>query len=205
MVYPFKKALAIADRIVGILTPLTEVIHIAGSIRRLNYEVHDIEVVCVPKKIKVGSVDLFGNDDRKTEIIPEYITAIKSFGKMIKGKPDGRFMQIELAERIMLDLFTPQPVDFWRQFAIRTGSADYSHKVIASGWLRKGWCGTVNGLRLQKECEGKDMGHGKTIWTCVVDQPTIPPVWESEKQFFDWLGIQYLSPQFRTVEELYRK
>lgn len=199
--FTHKTALQIAEKVMAMLTPHCQVINIAGSIRREKPEVKDIEIVCVAKTVKVGTLDLFGNDDRKTVISPDFAKTVNELGKIVKGKPEGRMMQIVLPEKIVLDLFMPMPYDYWRQFAIRTGSADYSHKVIATGWLKMGWCGTSQGLRLQDECNGVKNNEGKTVWTikASVVKPTLPPVWSSEQEFFDWLGVQYQHPKMRNI------
>ncbi len=186
------------------LLPYCDRLNIAGSIRRGKSEVHDIELVCQPKKVQTGQKDLFGGDTSKLEIHAEFIKTLNSLGKILKGKPDGRMMQIELKtdtipKVITLDLFMPQPEDYYRQFAIRTGSADYSAKVIATGWRKLGWVGTSDGLRLEGECVGNKGPDGKVKWRCIVDNPHLPEVWQSEKEFFDWLGVQYLPPNIRYV------
>lgn len=196
MIYPHAKAKALAIEIGNLLLPHCEVLNIAGSIRRCKPEVKDIELICIPKLVKVGNVDLFGNDNRKEIIDTEYIKSLELIGKVIKGKPDGRYMQIETKSGIMLDLFTPQRNDYYRIYAIRTGSAVYAHKVIAAAWLKIGWCGTTGGLRLQTECTPK-IFEGKTTWTCTTPNPTLPPAWESEKDFFQWINVQFIHPQYR--------
>ncbi len=199
--FSLERAEKIAMEVYARLQPGCQVIGIAGSIRRRKPEVKDIELVCVPKMQKIGSVDLFGNDNRKEVISDYFLSTIHSLGSVLKGSPHGRMMQILLPEQIVLDLFIPQPYDFWRQFIIRTGSANYSHKIIATGWLKKGWCGTRDGLRLQTECDAVVQSDGKTKWTvkATIASPTLPPVWENEKQFFDWLGVQYLAPEGRNM------
>ena len=201
-----EKAKKIAIQAGEKIKPFCDRINIAGSIRRGKSEVHDIELVCQPKKVKVGSVDLFGEDTRKEEVHAEFVKTVMSLGKVIKGKPDGRMMQIELhnpfdgARTIMLDLFMPQPADYYRQFAIRTGSADYSAKVIAEGWRRKGFVGTSDGLRMEEQCVGsKDPKTMKVKWRCIVDNPELPPAWQSEEEFFSWLGVQYIPPAIRYI------
>ena len=68
--FSLSRALKIATCILRNIYPSCEVANIAGSIRRLKHDVKDIEIVCVPKRIKVGAVDLFGEDDRKEIISP---------------------------------------------------------------------------------------------------------------------------------------
>lgn len=199
--FTHKMAFQIANSVIVKLAPHCQVLNIAGSIRREKPEVKDIEIVCVAKTVKIGALDMFGNDDRKTVISPDFVKTVNELGKIIKGKPEGRMMQIMLTEKIVLDLFMPMPYDYWRQYAIRTGSADYSHKVIATAWLKNGWCGTSNGLRLQDECNGVKNTEGKTVWSikASVKTPTLPPVWASEQEFFDWLNVPYISPRMRNV------
>lgn len=200
-----EKAKKIAIEAGNKLLPYCDRLNIAGSIRRGKSEVHDIEIVCQPKRVKTGQKDLFGEDTTKEEIHGLFVQNVNSLGKILKGKPDGRMMQIELKtdtfpKTIVLDLFIPQPDDYYRQFAIRTGSADYSAKVIAGGWRKLGWVGTADGLRLEEECVGnKDPNTGKVKWRCIVDNPHLPDQWNSEEDFFKWLGVQYLPPNIRYV------
>lgn len=168
-------------------------LHIAGSIRRKVSNVKDIEIVCEPKTYE--EKDLFGTvtDVKRSQ---EFMNEILNLGKVVKGKPSGRMVQIELQE-IMLDLFIPEPHDYFRQFAIRTGSAQYSSMVIAYSWKQKGWCGTENGLRKIYQCTEKRLPDGKSKWICVVDNPELPPVWENEVEFFNWIGVPYKVPPQR--------
>lgn len=195
----------IAISVCNKLEPFCRRINIAGSVRRGTLESHDVEIVCEPIKIKVGTMDLFGEDTRKEEVSQDFSKKVLSIGKVIKGKPIGRMMQIEVdnpfgSAKIMLDLFMPEPYDYYRQFAIRTGSADYSAKVIAGGWRKLGWVGTENGLRLEIQSVGHvDPNTKKTKWTCMVEKPELPPVWNSEEEFFNWLGVQYIPPSIRYV------
>lgn len=194
----YASAKKIADRIVEIFTPHCEpdFIHIAGSVRREKYEVKDIEIVCIPKKEFIPT-DLFGGGE--TFVIPSFLEAVNTVSReIIKGKPDGRYMQtfIKGFLTFKLDLFLPQKADYYRQLAIRTGSGDYSHKVIAEAWLKKGWCGTNDGLRKQMDCTLTRVGE-KNVWKCMTQYPTLPPEWQSEEEFFQWLGIKWKEPKDR--------
>lgn len=186
-------ALEVADR----LAPFCDRIHIAGSIRRQKSEVKDIEIVCQPTMDKVE--DLFGGT-LKTYRNTSFIFEVYELGIIGKGKPeDGKYCQIGLNTKvgeIKLDLFMPEPNDYFRQLAIRTGSAEYSHKEIATGWNKIGWCGTKEGLRKKDECTGKTKDN-KTTYTCHRTNPTLPPVWTSEEDFFNWIKVRYVLPQYR--------
>lgn len=181
------------------LKPFTSRINIAGSVRRQKSEVKDIELVCLPRHVELVSSDLFGIQTREKVISENFVGLVKALGKIIKGKPDGRYMQIELRERINLDLFMPESDDYYRQYAIRTGSADYATRTIASAWKRKGWCGSDKGLRLQADCIENKQADGKSKWVCINPEAQRPPVWQSEQEFFEWLGVAYIMPKLRTV------
>lgn len=203
--YPYKYAAKAADYIMALLKPHCIRLHIAGSIRRMKYEVKDIEIVCEPATVTINK-GLFG--DPEHVVSPGFITAIESITKeVVKGKPNGRYMQIittsELCPGIKLDLFMPKSEDYWRQFAIRTGSAEFAHNVIAAAWKRKGWCGVKDlGLRKISECTGKKESAGKTVYTLNPDivYPTLPPVWTSELDFFEWLELPYTDPMMREYQ-----
>ena len=110
---------------------------IAGSIRRRKPDVHDIEIVCVPKHIPSG---LFGDE---SVVSPGFITAVNAW-KKLKGEPTGRYTKrllpdLEERDGIPIDLFIANPDNWGLILAIRTGSADYSHKVLARAWCAAGY------------------------------------------------------------------
>ncbi|MCA6372205.1 MAG: hypothetical protein IM631_12570 [Cytophagales bacterium] len=189
-------ARAIAKSKYELLRPLCDLIDVAGSIRRSNAIVGDIEILCAPR-VSASTTDLFGatSDIKRSK---QFVDTIKSLGEVIKGDPEkGRFVQIKLPEGIVLDLFMPQKDDYFRQLAIRTGPALYSKSVIAAGWSRLGWCGTSDGLRLKSECAETKLEGGKSTWRCILPKPTLPPVWLSEEEFFKWIQVKYAEPSKR--------
>lgn len=187
----------IAENIRQLLVPYCEPerCFIAGSIRRKKPEVKDIEIVCQPKITVLK--DMFDWDEGQIVDL-KFTKTVEQLGIIKKGNTEGRMMQIELPYNgLMLDLFMPDTKDFFRQFAIRTGSADYSWKVIASAWRRKGWCGTPDGLRRENECVEKKTPEGKSTWSCSITNPTLPPEWKSEREFFEWLNLTFVQPENR--------
>lgn len=200
--YPYDKAAACAAYIAELLRPHCTRLHIAGSIRRMRLEVKDIEIVCEPKKefIQTG---LF-KEEGEWHVIKDFSESLAIITDFIfLGKVEGRYMRIKTNSKkcpgIWLDLFMPQPHDYYRQYAIRTGSADYAHNVIAGAWRRKGWTGIKDiGLRLIKECNSHKDNNNKTIYTLKeLAAFTLPPVWQSEGEFFTWLNIPYIDPENR--------
>jgi DNA polymerase/3'-5' exonuclease PolX len=194
MNYPTAKKFA--DRIVELFTPQCDIVHIAGSIRREKKEVKDIEIVCIPKREFIQTDLLGGGHWKRVTGFTDALLQIQD--RVVKGNPEGRLMQIVLKGGAVLDLFMPQKDDFYRQFAIRTGSAEYSSFVIAHNWKLKGWCGTHDGLRLREQCLQQKSGN----WVAIVPEPTLPPVWQSEQEFFEWLGVEYVHPSKREIPKL---
>ena len=191
-----QKALHIADGLLETLTPHCETINIAGSCRRRKPDVHDIEIVCLPQ-MKMRKA-LFGEDTEDGRK-KEFITVVGQLGKIIKGSAaDGQLVQVMLPEGISLDLFIPTRHDYYRKYALRTGSGDYAKNVIAAGWRKIGWSGCGDdGLRRTTDCI-KTTGK-KPIWKCVNKNGELPPVWKSEQEFFDWIKVRYVEPQLRNI------
>ena len=198
--WPLSNALYIANDISKRLVAHCDKIHIAGSVRREKPFVKDIEIVCLPKKETLWSqVDMFSGPSAKKQNIGEFGMAIYELGDVLKGNPYGKYMQIKLSWGINLDLFMPDSFDYYRQYAIRTGSAEYSAKVIAGGWRKLGWCGSNVGLRKMSDCVEKKNPDGKSIWKCVNENAERPPNWQSEEEFFDWLNVRWIVPEARTI------
>jgi len=144
---------------------------VAGSIRRRKKNPKDVEIVCVPQSIAM--VDLFG-----AEMIPArspgFCTAVNKWER-VKGQPEGRYTQRVLPSGIVLDLFMVT-LDTWgTQYAIRTGPAEYSHKVLACRWCQLGY-----------KMEGGMLYRGGEA----------VPV-RTERELFDLLGLRWVEPEDR--------
>jgi hypothetical protein len=136
--------------------------------------------------------DVFG-EPMKGPRKKAFVTKVEALGRIIKGSPkDGRYVQIALHEGINLDLFLPESYDYYRMFATRTGPAEYSKNIIAVGWLRRGWVGTPEGLRMKRDCTEVSTG-----WKCINKNAIRPPLWQSEQEFFDWIKVDWTEPKLR--------
>jgi len=189
----------LAKQIIAKLAPHCDRIDIAGSVRRKKDLCGDIELVMLPKiEMRSTALDTLFPDDlpKKPMRSHGFVNAVASIGNIEMGRPeDGRYVKIIWpVAKAQIDLFIPQAHDYWRMFAIRTGPSDYSAGVIATAWTKLGWCGTKDGLRLRAECEKV----GDT-WKCVWPTPVLPPAWESEEHFFNWLGLLMPEPQNRKL------
>lgn len=164
--FKLSRALEIATRVVNELRPFCERIEIAGSIRRGKPEVKDIEIVAIPKPYEVG-------------LFEDGIASIVNQWQRIKGVMDGKtkYTQRLLPEGIKLDLFFAVPQNWGLILAIRTGSAEFSHKVLANGWAKKGYK-SVDGMLTQ----------GDRIFDV-----------REEADLFTRIGIEFVDPSKREV------
>ena len=173
-----KVAQKLAEKIVAELGPYCERIEVAGLVRRKDPEPGDLEIVCL----------------RRGRDLINFVGLVNSWKKS-KGEPTGRYTQRYVplgGMEYVVDIFIPQRHDYIRQFVIRTGSAEFVKNKIASKWVANGWRGTEDGLRLDLECVSQN-----GTWKCIADEPTLPPVWQTEEEFFQWLGIPYVLPENR--------
>ncbi len=163
----YSQALGIAERIREQLRPFCDRIEIAGSIRRKKPEVKDIEIVAIPKFYQTG-------------IFEDGIARIVNQWEKVKGEMDYnrcKYTQRILPDGIKLDLFFAEPGNWGSIYAIRTGGADYSHKVLANGWVKKGF--TSEGGYLKR--------NGNTYSV------------REEEELFKLLGIPFCLPENRNI------
>lgn len=151
-------ALKIANKIRSELLPFCERCEIAGSVRRRKLSVNDIEIVYMPKQIEAL----------------QYIDRHQK----IRGRATGKYTR-RLIDSMGVDFFSATPDNWGLIFAIRTGSAEYSHKILARGWVKAGFK-SANGFLTK------------------VDTGARVPVRE-ETNLFEIIGIPYCIPKDREI------
>ncbi|GAA4292700.1 hypothetical protein [Aestuariibaculum suncheonense] len=134
----FEEALTIAEKVKELLAPHCERIEIAGSIRRKKPEVKDIEIVAIPKPYDVG-------------LFESGIATVVNQWEKVKGELPCKYTQRILPEGIKLDLFFAERDNWGLIYALRTGSADYSHHILASGWVFQGYRSESGYLQIDGE------------------------------------------------------
>lgn len=165
--YPYAEAFNIASDILERLRPHCIRIEIAGSIRRKSPMVKDIELVAIPKPYGIG-------------LFESGLATILDRWEVVKGPLEyGRtkWTQRILPEGIKLDLFFCEPENWGNIFAMRTGSAEYSHEVLGIGWKRHGFKSEDGYLyRDGERCEVRE-----------------------EKDLFKLIGLPYAEPEDRNL------
>lgn len=165
--YPYKEAYKIALAVLEELQPHCDRVEIAGSIRREAPTVKDIEIVAIPKPYMTG---LF--EDGIASVVNKWE---KVKGELEYGKC--KYTQRILPEGIKLDLFFPEVGNWGLILAIRTGSARYSHEVLARAWVARGYYSQGGYLH----------NNGKKY-----------EIYE-EKDLFWRIGIPYVEPKDRNL------
>jgi DNA polymerase/3'-5' exonuclease PolX len=171
------KANLIADRFLKLIEPCCLKVSIAGSVRRECPIVHDIEFVAVPK-------DEFCFGRLFMEGYP---------GLVVNGARLKRFKYPE--KELQIELFLTTIQDYGRMLAIRTGSSAFSHIQLAVRWTRLGWVGTEDGLRRKTECIKKSTWKIKPEYK---GNPTLPPAFHTEEEFFAFLSVPWCPPRERS-------
>ena len=164
---PYLKAKQQADELILLLSPHCERIEIAGSIRRKKEIIGDIEIVAIPKPYETG---IFENG----------LASVVNEWPKVKGELDYnncKYTQRLLPNGVKLDLFFATPKNYGSILAIRTGSAEYSHKILANGWVKAGY----------KSEGGLLIRNGITF--------EIP----EEIDLFNRIGIPYIEPEHRNL------
>ena len=123
---PLVRANALARSVIAELGRGCERIEIAGSIRRCKEDVGDIELVAIPKRPE----GLFGPGEGQG-LIDAIIHALVLEDRLIRAKNGPRCKQFWITKHEMkLDLFLCEPSTWGVIFAIRTGSADFSKRLV---------------------------------------------------------------------------
>lgn len=165
--YPYAEVYKVAQKVLEELKPHCSRIEIAGSLRRKKSEVGDIEIVAIPLPYTTGMFE-------------SGIASVVNKWEKVKGELEygiTKYTQRILPEDIKLDLFFAEEKNWGSIFAIRTGSADYSHKVLAKGWVRQGF--KSEGGYLYRNGEKYEV--------------------REEEDLFRLIGIPYVEPEDRNL------
>lgn len=159
----------LADKIIAQLKPYIIKGRVCGSYRRGKQELSDLDIVVLPKRQNI--TDLFGAVIGQ-EPVPGFINVINSWEK-IKGDPTGKYTQRRLNGH-KVEIAIAHPHNFGNLEIIRTGSAEFSHKLMK--------------LALSRGLEQRDgfLYNGDRLIKCF-----------DEKDYFAALGIPFIEPHLR--------
>lgn len=175
---PLRQAQTLTGKIIDTLAPGCQRIQAAGSVRRCVPTVGDLEIVCVPKP----TLDLFSQPygSQLDFILADLVID----GRLIRGDKNGdkyKTFFVPAVEGLKLDLFITTPECWGVNFTIRTGSAEFSHKLVTKKWMG-GYL--PNNLLVA----------GARVW-----EPDKSKVYDTpeESDLFDLIGLDWIEPAAR--------
>lgn len=189
--YPRAAAVAVVRELLAVLTPQTERLIVAGSLRRLKGEVGDIEILYIPKWQKVRDQDdLFGAavDQNVTAVLLDcLVTAgyleqrLNKNGSTMWG--DENKYARHVRSGVPIDFFATTAEKWHNQLVVRTGPSA-SNIAIAAAAIERGWSWHTYGA-------GFTRGGGTS------GRPFEERVMGSEREVFEFVGMPFLPPEKR--------
>lgn len=135
MIYP--EAKAIADELIDVLQPYCKKIEVAGSVRRKKEEVKDIEICLVPD-----------NANKLFNMLGKYLLDLNPKFSYIKNGT--RYKQF-VYRGCQVDMFIAREDNWGLIYLMRTGSAEFSAKMLArwkkvtgGGYSKEGYLYNAN-------------------------------------------------------------
>ena len=112
----YKEAKVIADELISITQPYCERVEIAGSTRRKKANVHDVEICLIPN-----------NKNKLFNRLGLYLLKLNKDFKYIKN---GEKYKQFIFKDAQIDMFIGKPDNWGLLYLIRTGSAEFSTKIL---------------------------------------------------------------------------
>ncbi len=178
------EALFVAQKFVAYLARHCRRIEIAGSLRRRQPFVSDIEILFVPRLTSITDFgDMFG---AKTQISQAGV-AIDALiaAELIAKRPNklGHLtwgaenrLAVHVESGIPVDFFATTEANWWNALVVRTGPAA-SNKAIASAAIARDWRWNAYGSGFTRDHRQKTAS--------------------SEQDVFEFVGLPYLPPEKR--------
>jgi len=167
----YRTAMATANHLVERFAPHCERIEIAGSIRRKKAIVKNIELVCIPKQEPTGLFDM----DLRHSVGFAALCLELSRGGWKKGDTgSGKFIAINTATGLRIDIFTTTADNWGYILTLRTGSSDHNIRLMQ---------------RLKSN--GYRCADGHVMWKGEAREMV------DEMAVFDAAGLKWVDPQFR--------
>lgn len=162
--YPLEEIEKVALEVVEQLKPFCSRIEIVGSIRRRRADPSDIDICLILKPDEIGI-----HQGGVAQVINQW--------RKIKGELPCKYTQRQLPDGKKLDIYFTTEQNWGSILAIRTGSKEFSHNVLASRWVQFGY----------KSIDGYLTKGGKQVEV------------KEEKDLFELLHLSYVEPENRDL------
>lgn len=177
---PYDQALIIGQHFLGLLCSACQRIELAGSLRRKEPMIGDIEIVALPWF--EPERDMFGLETgHKISCLDSQLDIVLPYPEKALIKNGSRYKQIYLpGDDITVDLFIQLRPETWGvNFALRTGSQDFSTWLVTK--RRQG---------------GACPSHLQVSDGLLLHESRIIPTLE-ESDFFEALQLKWIPPEER--------
>jgi DNA polymerase (family 10) len=170
--FPAAIALGVARRIVEELRPASRCIEIAGSLRRGNPTVHDIDIVLMPQRPSEQFV--LGDETLLAQILRRLVK--RGSLTEVRGKEK---IKCFLAAKtgVPVDLYIATPETWTTLLLIRTGSKEHNIKLAQRA--------RELGMKLRASGDGIEDASGQLLRV------------STEEQLFSLLQVPYIPPEGR--------
>ncbi len=174
-----------------------------GSLRRNRPEVADTEHVIIPRWADVPGDGLFGEPVRTNLLIArsDALVADGSLAKHFYGATGPRWGPLHRGMDFrghMHELYSANAVNYGAQLAIRTGSAEFSQRLV-TGLRRNGRRNKDGYVWACRACELPHEGDGKGCPECqgtrLVPVDKLPAA--TEEAYFELCGFRWIAPENR--------
>jgi DNA polymerase/3'-5' exonuclease PolX len=189
--FPLAEARVAAEEVADLLRPATRRLAVAGSIRRKNPVVHDIEIVVEPAE--QSGLDMWGElvkpaedsiEVRVDDLIRRGVLRLRDVNPVIEGPPSyrngPRYKALVYRDEFPIDLSIVRPPASWgvTLFSL-TGPSDWNRRIAT-------------------ECQRHSCTfHDGQLF--VMGQP-VPT--DEEEDVFEALGLEWLDPPERSAERV---
>lgn len=195
---PLAEAQEIADRFVSLIAACTERVEICGSIRRRRQMIGDIDIVALARTETVVDPMFGWETSARLDLLDarcDELLADGTIGQRLDaaGRPRwGTASKRIVFEGLNVDLNAVDPTAWGVWVAIRTGPADYSHRLVTPRSVRIGGPPDAPqprpfGLLPPGFAFPKGTGFQLHRFGGRVETPT-------EESFFDAIGLPYVAP-----------
>lgn len=131
--WPLPQALQVARQLWSLLAPSCERIAIAGSVRRMKYQVGDIELVAIPK-VRSQNPDMFGHPHQKLDVLDSSLLHLLDEGGLayrLNSKGSRTYgplnkLLVHLPSGIPVDIFTATAENWGMALVLRTGPKEFN-------------------------------------------------------------------------------
>jgi len=185
-----EQARRIGMEVATLLAPRCERVMVAGSVRRGKAQPKDIEIVLIPAMVE-RRVDLFTTEQVYSldeVVLPELIAGRLVLDAEVKRNGPRYKRLIHVRTGAVVEVFAARPETWGYILALRTGPADFMHKLVTArsqgGAMPFGRC--VKSGQMWRFSEGR-----------MREQPT-----PTEADFFREVGLPCWPAAERTLERL---